>query len=374
MVERLLRFKPAALAWLLAVTLLVAPGCGFIADKDLIKVAKFKDRFITRGELAKVIRDTPDDERPIIRNKGDLLRVLNDYIDNLIKTPLGEEIEQQFQSLGKKLVPREAAMQRYFQEHSEDNYAAMYTAENPELIGMSKIQLDAVKQQIDVGIDRLLEKMRGEGAVAVRAMEAVKKGTLTVTDEEYQQEYALRKDELKKLEWMRFWAIRLPADMPNSEVEAANVRKRLDAGESFDKLMEEYSAKNPNLVLSSEIENNPSLSKFQQFWLNASGSSKGEIIGPVFLPQYQIMSSPDAKGKAAVRDMPAAYLVLQVLDVRPETTLTLDEAKPKLAPSILISKMMSVLRQEDGVEIYEDKLPDPTMFSDRTGELFGGRK
>jgi len=374
MVNSLSRLNPIVLMCCLLAMLLVAPGCGFIADKDLIKIAKFKDRYITRGELAKVIRDMPDDERPSIRNKGDLLRVLNDHIDELIRTPLGEEMEQQLEGQGKKLVAREAAMRRYFQEHAEDNYAAMYTAENAEAIGMSQVQLDAAKQQIDVAIDRLLDKMRGEAAVALRAVEAVKKGTLTIADEECRQEYSLRKDELKKLEWMRFWAIRFPADMPNSEVEAANVRKRLDAGESFDKLMEEYSAKNPNLVLSSEIENNPGLSKFQQFWLNASGSSKGDIIGPVFLPEYQVMSSPDARGQAAVKDMPAAYLVLQVLDVRPETTLTLEEAKPKLAPFILISKMMSQLRQENGVEIYEDSLPDPAMFSDRIGEPFGARK
>jgi hypothetical protein len=45
-----------------------------------------------------------------------------------------------------------------------------------------------------------------------------------------------------------------------------------------------------------------------------------------------------------------------------------------LAPFILISKMMSQLRQENGVEIYEDSLPDPAMFSDRIGEPFGARK
>ena len=367
------RRRKAWVGFLLA-AIVSAAGCGFIADKDLIKIAKFKDRYITRGELAKVIRDTPDDERPIIRNKGDLLRVLNDYIDDLIKTPIAEEMQKQLEAQGKTLAPREAAMQRYFKEHAEDNYAAMYSTENAEAAGMSQIQLDAAKAQIDLGIDRVLEKMRGEAAVAVRAMEAVKKGTLTITDEEYQQEYALRKDDLKKLEWMRFWSIRFPADMPNSETAAANVRKRLDAGESFEKLVEEYAARNPNFVLSSEIENNPGLAKFQQFWLNASGAKKGDIIGPVFLPEYQIMSNPNAQGKAAVRDMPAAYLVLQVLDQRPETTFTIEEAKPKLAPFIFISKMTAQLRQEEGVEIYEDKLPDPAMFSNRTGEPFGARK
>lgn len=346
-------------------------GCGFITDKALIKIAKVKDHYITRGELAKVIHDMPDDERPPnIRSKGDLLRALNDYIDELIRTPIAESMAEQLD----KMVPREAAMQRYFKEHPDDNYASIYATEDAESAGMSKEALKVVKAQIDEGIDRMLVKMRGEAAVAIKAMEAIKKGTLTISDEEYQQEYGFRKNDLKKLEWMRFRAIRFRAETPNSEAEAAAVRKRLDAGEPFDKLFEEYAAKDKDFVLTSEIENNPGLAKFQQFWLNASGSKKGDIIGPVFLPEYQIMSTPDAQGKATVQNMPTAYLVIEVLDQRPETTLTLEEAKPRLAPFVLLAKMMTQLRQESGVEIYEDKLPDPSIFADRTNEPFGERK
>jgi len=351
--------------------LVATTGCGYIADKDRIKIAKFNDRYITRGELAKSIREMPDDERPIVRNKGDLLRALNDYIDGLIKLPLGEEMELQMEAQGKKLVSREIAQQRYFQQHTDDSSAAMYFAQDPEAVGMTASQLEMEKQRIDLEIDRLLERLRGEAAVAYRAIEAFKKGDLTITQEEYQQEYNVRKEELKKLEWMRFWAFRFPAETPNSETAAANVRKRLDAGESFEKLVEEYAAKDPNLVLSSEIENNPGLAKFQGFWMNASGSQKGDIIGPVFLPEYQIMAGADAQGRRAVKNMPAAYLVLQVLDHRPETALTLDEAKPALAPSILVAKMMKKLREENGVEIYEKSLPDPALFTDRLNKPFG---
>ena len=66
--------------------------------------------------------------------------------------------------------------------------------------------------------------------------------------------------------------------------------------------------------------------------------------------------------------MPAAYLVLQVLDHRPETQLTLQEAKPQLVTTIAFAKMMDLLREENGVEIYDDKLPDPSMFVRRTSE------
>ena len=361
-----------AVAVLVAVLVVCCAGCGYIADKDRIKIGKLKDRFITRGDLAKYIRDMPDDERPIIRNRGDLLRVLNQYIDEQIKVPLAEEIAQQLESQGKILVARQVAQQKYFQQHSEDNYAEMYFAKSPEAVGITQVELDGKKQQIDVAIDQLWEKLKGDSAVAYRALEMFKQGTLTISDAEYEQEYRLRKDDLKKLEWIRFWAFSFPADMPNSEAAAAAVRKRLDAGETFDALMQEYAVKMPQFVQpAAEIENNPSLSKFQSFWNAASGSQKGDILGPVFLPEFQIMAASDPQGQKRVKDMPAVYMILQVLDHQPETTMTLDEAKKTIGPNILIAKTMEQLRQENGVEIYNKSLEDPAMFGDQSARTFG---
>ena len=345
-----------------AVLLALGAGCGLIADKDRIKIAKVDDEYITRGDLFKVIREMPDDERPIIRNKGDMLRVLNAYIDGAIKTPLGEAAELE---TGKTLVSREAAMQRYFKEHEEDNYAAIYEIEDARAIGMSEAQLDVAKQQIDLGVDRVLDKLRGDAAVAYRAAAALKEGTLVLDDADFEQEYRVRKGELKKLEWMSFQALRFPTGMPGSETLAASVRKRVDAGEMFDAIRDEYAAKNPDLVVESEIENNPGLAKFRGFWVNASGCKQGDIIGPVYLPSYQAMAGVDEEGRRRVKNMPATYLVLKVLEHRPETTLELEQAKPALLPTILLAKMMEQLREEHGVEIYEDKLPDPSMFSRR---------
>ena len=355
----------------LAVLLTLCLGCGLIADKDRIKIAKVKNRYITRGDLAKVIRDMPDDERPMIKNKGDLLRVLNEYLDQQIKGPLAEELEQQLAAQGgKTLVPRELAMQRYFEDHKDDDYAAMYSVTDPATVGMNQAQLEIMKQQIDLGIDRTLEKLKGDAAVGYRAIEAFKQGTLAVTDAEYEREYNLRKDTLKKFEWVRFMALRFQADAPNSELDAATVRKRVDAGEKFEAVLEEYKAQDPKRAIESEIENNPSLAKFQGFWMNASGCQTGDVIGPVFLPDYQVMTGADAKGRQKVQDMPAAYLVLKVLDHRPETTLTLDEAKASLMPTILLAKAMEQLRKENYVEIFDKKLPDPSMFTDKYGKSF----
>ena len=92
--------RPFRLACLLALAL--AMGCGMIADKDRIKVAKINDRYITRGDLYKVIREMPDAERDI-RTKGDMLRVLNRHIDELIKLPLSQEVEREVQELREKV-------------------------------------------------------------------------------------------------------------------------------------------------------------------------------------------------------------------------------------------------------------------------------
>ncbi|HNR35679.1 MAG TPA: peptidylprolyl isomerase [Candidatus Hydrogenedentes bacterium] len=344
-------------------------GCGFIADKDQIRVAKFKNRYITRGELAKVIRDMPDEDR-IIKNRGDMLRILSNYIDEQIKIPLGQEVEELYKSRGQTLLPRSAAMQQYFQKHEEDNYAAMYMAQDPALFGMSKEQLDMAKEQMDNEIDELHEKLLGDAAVGYKAVEALKSGALTVTDAEYEQEYRLRKGEFKKLEWVKFLAIRFPAEQPGAGKDAAAVRKRIDAGESFDAIVEEFKAKDPASILESEIENNPNLTRFATFWLEVSGREAGEIVGPVFLPDYQVIGKTDAAGKQSLQQMPAVYMVLKVLDHRPEEPMSLEEAKPQLAPTILIGKMMAELRKQNGVEIYEKKLPDPAMFGERADKPF----
>ena len=355
--------------WVLLVVLFLGPflGCGMIADKDRIKVAKIGDRYITRGELSKLIWEMPDDERPNIRNRGDVLRVLETYINDQLEARLVEDVEKELTAKGKVLASRDMAKKMYFQQHTEDGYPEMYACTNAESIGISDQQLEMKKQEIDLGIDRVYDKLRGEAAIGFRAVEAYTKGNLKISDEEFQQEYELRKDELKRLEWMRFRAIRFPESAPGSVTEAANVRTRLDAGETFDALANEYGARDPNSVLTSEIENNPGLAKFTGFWTTASGCKQGDIFGPVYLPEYQIMAE-SGTAPATVKNMPAAYLVFEVLDHKPETTLSLEEARKEardtLILPILIAKKMQQLREDNGVEIYENKLPDPALLGE----------
>jgi len=482
-------------------------GCGMIADKDRIKVAKINDRYITRGDLYKVIREKPDAERPDIRTKGDMLRVLNRHIDELIKLPLGQEVQREVQEQEKKKVIQGLAAGRFIQEHAQEkyakvlkaksaeeagmsqqdfdavkqemtsiieqltheieaqlasperarlarqvaqgqflqahakdkygavlaadtpdaaglppdqferlkrevdsaidqlaaqveqvfdgkgaalvsrqqamqshfkklraqdpdadvDYAAIYNLKDPSVMGLTDLEFQMMKEELDIGIDRELETLRGNAAVAYRATQALMNATLKLDDADFETEYKLRKNELKRLEWLKFRAFRFDPDTPNAEVEAAKVRKRIDSGEAFDDLIKEYAEKNPNLILEDfEIENNPAFARFRGFWLNASGCEKGDVIGPVFMPQYQV--TVQAKGRTASHLMPAAYFVLQVLDHRPETQLTLHEAKPQLVTTIAFARMMNLLREENGVEIYDDELPDPSMFVRRTSD------
>lgn len=346
----------------IATLLVLAAGCGMLTDKDRIKIAKLRDQFITRGDLFRIIRETPDDERPHIQNKGDLLRVLQVHIDERIKQELGKQLQAE----SKITVNRDTAKEQYFQLHKDENYREIYTLEDPSAVGMTKVDLDIVKEEIETGIDRLMEKMLGDAAVMYRAKEAAQSGAIQITDEDVQKEYNLRKDSLVKFEWMRFKAVRFPLDIPNAETEAANVRRRLDAGETFDAIYKEFQDKNPQTVVESEIENNPGLQKFTGFWNNASGANQGDILGPVFLPAYQMMGR-DPNGKTIVYEMPDAYLVLRVEEHKSETTMSLDEAKMSIALPIIITKTMDLLRKENAVEIYEDKIPEPEPYNDLSG-------
>ena len=351
--------------------LLVNTGCGFISDKDLIKIAKIDGRYITRGELSKYLRELSDEERPYVRNKGDLIKVLNDYVDKQIKIPLGKEVNALFVSQNKTLVPREQALARYFQENKDNDFAKMYFAKDAKEFGMTDEDLQHVRAMIDTRVDLVLEKMNGDAAVLYKGIEAYKNKEMAITDEEFQQEYTLQKDVLKKFERIAFRAIRFPADTPNSspEADSAAVRKRIDSGEDFDKVFTEYANRNALYVVESTIDNNPTLEKFRGFWLTVSGAEPGAILGPIYLPEYQL-TTQNVQGQTVGETMPAAYLILKVITHTPEAPMPIEDAKTQLAPSIIVTKEMKKLREDHGVEIYEAKLPDPSLFSDQYRRSF----
>lgn len=352
----------AAVGWFCA-------GCGYIADKDRIVVAELDGRRITRGELYQLIREMPDNERPEIRNKGDLLRVLNSYIDEQIKIPLGKELDQKLDDAQRQAL-RAQAREEVFVRNEDYNFRAIYAMEIPgdgqatpamQDMGITTRGMQNMKDLIENNTDILYEKMLGNVAVEARALQAVRDGQLSIPEEELKVDYELRKSEFLSFEWIKFRGIRFLANAEGI-AESAQVRERIEKGESFDSLFTEYAAKDVRNVVESEIENNPALEKFRGFWENASGAEAGEVVGPVYLPSYT-QSIQETSGKITNVQMPDAYLVLQVIEHRPPRQLSLDEARPMLMMPLAIAQMMEKLRQEHGVVVYEDKLPDVSAFS-----------
>lgn len=364
---------------LLVAGVLMMSGCGQITDKDRIRIAKIDDRYITRGDLFKLIREMPDTERPMIRSRGDLLRVLNDYIDTRVKLPLGKKLAAE----GKVSVDREQAREQYFRESGdqEEQLRAMWRMEVPksgeitpmmELYGLTPELLQFNKDNIEEETDRTVEKLQAEQAVEYLAVEAVKAGKITIDEQEIQRDYGFMKDELVTFEELQFVGIRFVADDPEAATKAAGVRDRIVAGESFDALAAEYDAKGAaegrQYVFQSGIMNNPALEKFRGFWAAASGAEPGSVIGPVYLPVYQQVAR-DNEGHTKTMDMPAAYIIFKVLEHKPAGVLDYEQAKPFVVKPLLISKMMHLLRDERGVEVYQDKLPDPAQMQGPTNTL-----
>ena len=359
----------AGFACLVLLALLVL-GCGQIADKDRIRVAKVGDRYITRGDLFKLIREAPDAERPIIRNRSDLLRVLNQHIDSRIKLPLGRKLAAE----GKVSVPREYAREQFFREagDEEGQLRAMWQMEVPQpgvitlmmqLYGLTPELLQFNKDNIEEGTDRMIQKLQGEQAVEYLALEALQEGRISVDEAEIQREYAFMKDQMVTLEEISFLGIRFVADDEQALSQAAALQDRLAAGETFDELVEEFRKRGEEeqhaYVFRSEIMNNPTVERFRGFWTAASGAGKGDILGPVFLPAYQQVVQ-DRTGRTQAVDMPAAYIVFKVLEHTPEGILDYEQARPLVVRPLLVAKIMHLLRDEHGVEIYENNLPDPS--------------
>lgn len=337
-------------------------GCGYIADKDRIVIAKLDGKSITRGDLEKVIREMPDDERPLIQSKGDLLRTLNKYIDDQIKQALSEELFAE----GKISVPREAAREAYLQKHPE--YRAAMQIQDPTQLDMTQGQVEAVKAEVEFGTDEEMQRLLGEQAVTYKMQQALQNRELSITPEEIQREYDVLKRQLIKPEYVEFKAIRFPQDMPNAIEKAAQARRRIQSGERFDDVLASYMKQDPSLGMQTGLENDPRQPRFEAFWRTVHGAEVGQVYGPVLLPAHQQVGH-DAQGKQVVRQYPAAFVVIQVVAHEAERQQTLEEATNAVAASILRRKVMERLREAHGVEVYPDKLPNPAGFGDQYKDL-----
>jgi hypothetical protein len=333
-------------------------GCGVIADKDRIKVAKFQDEYLTRGDLDLYIRELPDEERPIIRRKRDIEEVLEAYVDRLVKDTLAEQLSEE----GKIHVPREMAEARYYLQHPDQRMEIT----NPEEVGMTATDISVMKQGREFAIDRVQEQMLGEAAVSYKMQEGVAAGVLTVDEEDLKREYELRKSELVNFETCRFSGMYFPGTDDNASSLAADLRRRIEGGEALDDIQIEFEGKGGE-PLEATLANDPNNQKFEGFWRWASGAKPGTVVGPLWIQGWQ-RQRVNAQGQAVAEPIPNAYLTAVIEENTPETVKTFEEAQTDLSIPLLYAVAMDRLRKEYGVELYKDKLPDPSMYDDGGGQ------
>ena len=333
-----------ALAW--------TTGCGYIADKDRIRIATMDGKPITRGDLNKILHDMAPDARPTIRTRGDLLKALQNSIDSRLKRSLADSLKEQ----GKIHVPRELAERFCLVKHPEQ-YGMMT---NPEDYNLTQRDLDFMKQERELGVDEELKALEDEQAVMFRIDEAMKSGLIQITDEEFQREYETRKGDLKHYEKVSFRGVYLPSASPEASAAAAAIVRRLNMGESVDDVAKAYASAQAD-ILEATLENDPKNRKFAGFWQQAAETQPGAVVGPVVIQGWE-RGRLDAQGQRVMERIPDSLLVAQIVDEVPEKQKTLEESKPDLTPLILYAKVMDQLRKEHGVSIFEDKLPDPSMY------------
>ncbi len=348
-----------------ALVLAGSSGCGWIADTDRIVIAKIGDKEITRGTLARIIYDMPDDERPIIRTRQDYLRVLEQYIDKEIKIPLGIELAAK----GEIKVDRDAVREEFFKTagDKEETYRHMWSIPVPkpgeesqlmQIYNLTAEEIQRVKDMIEQETDVMMDKLQGDEAVAYLAQKAFLAKELVLDEADLKMEYEVNKENFKSFESLTILGIQFPTAQPGSSAEASKVRERLNAGEAFDDILNEYLARDIRFGIESVIENNPSLERFKGFWQEASGAAVGDVLGPTYMPDYGRLGK-DANGQAVQETVPECWIVFKVLEAKPATILTFEEARGYVSAPVAFTEMLKKLREEKGVEIFNEKIPEP---------------
>jgi hypothetical protein len=350
---------------LLGLVMAGSSGCGWIADTDRIVIAKIGDKNITRGTLSALIYDMPDDKRPIIRTLQDYLRVLNQYIDKEIKIPLGQELAAK----GEIKIDRDAVREEFFKSagDKEETYRHMWTIPVPkpgeesqlmQIYNLSAQEIQSVKDIIEQETDVMLEKIQGDQAVTYLAQKAFLAKELVLDENDLRAEYEVNKENFKSFESLTILGLQFPTAQPGASAEASKVRERLNAGEAFDDILNEFLAKDIRYGIESVIENNPALERFKGFWQEASGAQVGDVLGPTYMPDYNRVKS-DANGQPVQETVPECWIVFKVLEAKPAEILPFEQARPYVSGPVAFAAMMEKLRDEKGVEIYEDKIPEP---------------
>ena len=332
--------------------IVLLPTCGIIVDKDRIKIAKVGGEYFTRGELDRIIWDMPAEERPTIRTKGDLRATLANVIDEHIKQGQAAALKEQ----GKINITRQEA---------EIQYIARYPEKYREFLQLRGVlaekDVKPYEEDRELAIDRELERMYGDQALVYLINEAVQNGTMAVTDEKYAEQYELRKGQMFTFERVAIKGVYLPLNAHEDVYEEASiVHEKLVGGADPKAVAEAYGEEKAG-YLEVGLTNQASDIKFAMFWQQASGSKEGDVIS-AFIPNWQ--RNVNVAGERKTIPIPDSQLICRIVQYVPARQKTLEEAKPILRSSILFAQMMERLREQAGVEIYDDKLPDPGMYDD----------
>jgi hypothetical protein len=331
----------------------ILPSCGKLADTDQFIIAKYQDEVIRRADLKEALRDMSDEDRPLIQNREDVLNALNKLINDKIKDDLAKTLRKE----DKITVDRSEARIVYFKKFPE--YENVYRITDPSQMDFSERHLKAMKAEVEFGIDEEVDILYRDEAHRFYTKELVSNGTITVTQEELDAEYQIYRNELKTYEIVSFDA------MVFGDIEAAAaIRTRIQEGESFNQVFNEMRSKTPQLAIGRAFQNNPDQIQFRQFWHTVGGSGKGDIFGPLILPEHDVVGQTD-DGRTASQKFPASFIVLEVVDRQEPREKTVDEAGIQLTAKLLLEKSMITLRDEYGVEVYEDKLYRPEGFGDQ---------
>lgn len=356
--------RPSLVAGSLVLALVAIAGCGRIVDPDNIVVAELDGEPVRQRDLFNYLRRLSEVDRPLIQTREDAVDALN----AMINAEILDEHAEALKELGQIQVPRELAKEAYFQKYPE--FRDVYEIPDARLIDRDERDLEAIRAQVEFGIDDEEARLYREAALTKLAQDAYAAGRIDVTDEELRAEYtsrreALRHDQpsiLRRNERIEFIGIRFPETMPDHRAKAAELRRRIDADESFDAIVEEFRAKDPSLILESEFENDPLKPKFRTFWDVVSGSEPG-TIHLAFLPEFTVRTV--AGGREHAQAMPASHIVLRVESHSPERIMSFEEARSVLRPYLLREKMMAQLRARHGVAVFPEKLHDPAGFGDQ---------
>jgi len=349
-----------AFALLACFVITVLGACGIITDKDRIRVARVGGEYITRGDLQEAISNMPTKERPEIRTRGDLRAALAEIIDERIKRGQAEALKAQ----GKIHVERQEAEMQFAMRNREE-YSQYLSAKNL----FTKEDFAVLDEEIQIEIDREEERLYGQRALIYLITEAVQNGTLVPTDDDYAEQYEMRKSQLLTDEQVAIRGVYFPIAVHGEQgatAEAARVQEEMKSGADPEAIAKRYGPEKAGFLEVGLANNSPD-PKFTSFWDQASESTEGDVVS-CFIPGWQ--RTVVVAGETKLEPIPDSLLVCRIERYVPRQQKTLEQAKPDLSSAILYSAMMEQLRDKAQVEIYDDKLPDPGIYDTSSSGMF----